>query len=38
VLSSLFLVPTNIKRRKYSNPPKLTTHPIQSHLSIPRER
>jgi hypothetical protein len=38
VLPSLFLAPTTTKRRKHSNPPKLTTHPIQSHLSTPRER
>jgi hypothetical protein len=37
VLPSLFLAPTTTKRRKHSNPPKLTTHPIQSHLSTPRE-
>jgi hypothetical protein len=37
-LPSLFLTPTTIKRRKHSNPPKLTTHPIQSLLSTPRER
>jgi hypothetical protein len=33
VLQSLFLAPTTTKRRKHSNPPKLTTHPIQSYLS-----
>jgi hypothetical protein len=38
VLPSLFLAPTTTKRRKHSNPPKLITHPIQSHLSTPRER
>jgi hypothetical protein len=38
VLPSLFLALTTTKRRKHSNPPKLTTHPIQSHLSTPRER
>jgi predicted nuclease with TOPRIM domain len=26
------------KRRKHSNPPKLTTHPIQRHPSTPIER
>jgi hypothetical protein len=38
VLPSLFLAPTTIRRRKQSNPPKLITHPIQSHLSTPREK
>jgi hypothetical protein len=38
VLLSLFLAPTTTKRRKHSNPPKLTTHKIQSHRSTPRER
>jgi hypothetical protein len=38
VLPSLFLAPTTTKRRKHSNPQKLTTHLIQSHLSTPRER
>jgi hypothetical protein len=38
VLLSLFLAPTTTKRRKQSNPPKLTTHPIQSHLSTTREK
>jgi hypothetical protein len=38
VLLSLFLSPTTTKRRKHSNPPKLTIHPIQSHLSTSRER
>jgi hypothetical protein len=33
VLPSLFLTPTTTERRKYSDPPKLITHPIQSHLS-----
>jgi hypothetical protein len=37
ILPNLFLAPTTTKRRKHSNPPKLTTHPIQSHLSTPRE-
>jgi hypothetical protein len=35
---SLFLAPTTTKRRKHSNPPKLTTHPIQIDLSTPRGR
>jgi hypothetical protein len=38
VLASLFLAPTTTKRRKHSNLPTLTTHPIQSHLSNPCER
>jgi hypothetical protein len=38
VLPSLFLALTTTKRRKHSNPPKLTTHPIQSHVSNPREK
>jgi hypothetical protein len=38
VLSTLFLTPTTITRRKQANPPKLTTHPIQSHPSTPREK
>jgi hypothetical protein len=38
VLSSLFLPPTTTKRRKQSNPPKHTTHPIQSYPSTPREK
>jgi hypothetical protein len=38
VLPSLFLTPTSTKRKQQSNPPKLTTHPIQSHLSTPREK
>jgi hypothetical protein len=37
VLPSLFLASTTTKRRKHSNPPKLTTHPIQNHPSNPRE-
>jgi hypothetical protein len=37
VLPSLFLAPTTT-RRKQSNPPKLTTHPIQRHHSTPREK
>jgi predicted nuclease with TOPRIM domain len=35
---SLFLAPTTTRRRKQSNPPKLITHPIQSHHSTPREK
>jgi hypothetical protein len=38
VLPSLFLASTTIKRRKHSNQPKPTTHPIQSHPSYQRER
>jgi hypothetical protein len=38
MLPSFFLAPTTTKRRKHSNPPELTTHPIQSHLSTPKER
>jgi hypothetical protein len=37
VLLSSFLAPTTTKRRKHSNPPNYTTHPIQSHPSTPRE-
>jgi hypothetical protein len=37
VLLSLFLDPTTTKRKQQSNPPKLTTHPIQSRPSTPRE-
>jgi hypothetical protein len=37
VFSSLFLPPTTIRRRKASNPPKLTTHPIPSHPSTSKE-
>jgi hypothetical protein len=37
VLLSLFLAPTTTKRRKQSNPPKLTTHPIQIQPLTPRE-
>jgi DNA-directed RNA polymerase beta' subunit len=29
---------TITKRKQQSNPPKLTTHPTQSHLSSPREK
>jgi hypothetical protein len=35
---TLLLPATTTKRRKQSNPPKLTTHPIQSHPSTPREK
>jgi hypothetical protein len=38
VLPSLFLAPTTTKRKQQLNPPKLTTHPIQSHPSAPREK
>jgi hypothetical protein len=38
VLPSLFLSPNTTKRRKQSNPPKLTSHPIQSHPSTLREK
>jgi hypothetical protein len=38
VLLSSFLAPTTTKRRKHSNQPKPTTHPIQSHPSTPREK
>jgi hypothetical protein len=37
VLLSLFLAPTTTKRRKQSNPPKLTTHLIQIHPLTPRD-
>jgi hypothetical protein len=30
--------PTTSKRKQQSNPPKLTTHPTQSHPSTPREK
>jgi hypothetical protein len=33
VLPSLFLSPIITKRKKHSNPSKLTTHPISSHPS-----
>jgi hypothetical protein len=36
VLLSLFRAPTTTKRRKQSNPSKLTTHPIQSHPLTPK--
>jgi hypothetical protein len=38
VLLSLFLAPTTTKRRKHSNQPKPTTHPIKSHPSTLREK
>jgi hypothetical protein len=38
VLPSLFLAPPTIKRKQQSNPPKLTTHPTQSHPSTQREK
>jgi hypothetical protein len=38
VLPSLFLAPPTTKRKQQSNPPKLTTHPIQSHPSTQREK
>jgi hypothetical protein len=34
---SLFLAPIIKKRKKHSNQPKPTTHPILIHPSIPRE-
>jgi hypothetical protein len=37
VLLNLFLAPTTRKKRKLSNQPKPTTHPIQSHHSIQRK-
>jgi predicted nuclease with TOPRIM domain len=37
VLLSLFLASATIKKRKYSNQPKLITHPIQCHPSTQRE-
>jgi hypothetical protein len=36
-LPSSFLPPTTTKRKKQLNPPKLTTHPVISHPSNPRE-
>jgi hypothetical protein len=36
-LPSLFLPPTITKRRKQSNLSSLTTYPVQSHPSTPRE-
>jgi hypothetical protein len=38
VLPSLFLAPPTTKRKQQSNPPKLTTHPTQSHHSNQREK
>jgi hypothetical protein len=38
VLLSLFIAPATIKKRKYSNQPKPTTHPIQRHPSTSREK
>jgi hypothetical protein len=38
VLLNLFLAPTTTKRRKHSNQPKPTTHPIQSHPSTQRKK
>jgi hypothetical protein len=38
VLLSSFPAPTTTKRSKHSNQSKLTTHPIQSHPSTPREK
>jgi acetamidase/formamidase len=38
VLSSLFLAPPTTQRKQPSNPPKLTTHPTQSHHSTQREK
>jgi hypothetical protein len=38
VLPSLFLAPPTIKRKQQFNPPKLTTHPTQSHPSTQREK
>jgi hypothetical protein len=38
VFLSLFLPLANIKKRKYSNQPKITTHPTQSHPSTQREK
>jgi hypothetical protein len=38
VLPSSFLAPPTTKRRKQSNPPKLTTHPTQSLPSTQREK
>jgi hypothetical protein len=35
VLPSLFLASFITKRKKHSNPPKPTTHPIPSNLSTP---
>jgi hypothetical protein len=38
VLPSLFLAPPTIKSKQQLNPPKLTTHPTQSHPSAQREK
>jgi hypothetical protein len=38
VLPSLFLAPPTTKRKQQSNPPKLTTHPTQSHPSTQIEK
>jgi hypothetical protein len=38
VLPSLFLASATIKKRKQSNPPKLITHPTQSHPSTQSEK
>jgi hypothetical protein len=38
VLLTLFLTPTTTNKRKHSNQPKLTTHPIQSHPLTQREK
>jgi flagellar biosynthesis protein FlhB len=38
VLPNSFPAPPTIKRKRQSNPPKLTIHPTQSHHSTQRER
>jgi hypothetical protein len=38
VLPSLFLALPTTKKKQQSNPPKLTTHPIQSHPLTQREK
>jgi hypothetical protein len=38
VLPSSFPAPPTTKRKQQSNPPKLTTHPIQNHPSTQREK
>jgi hypothetical protein len=38
VLPSLLLAPPTTKRKQQSNPPKITTHPTQSHPSTQREK
>jgi hypothetical protein len=38
VLPNSFLTQTNTKRKKDSNEPKPTTHPIPCHPSTPREQ